>query len=200
MPGEHLVWAAGGRLYLRADDDFASEIAIGSVMYMARRENSEQVKSRLMAYDFALVEGLDNLGAPSVALVLANHCSFEIAGWPEAGIASAAQSLAYQFQCLTGISMVVMFHTVSLADLVAVLSDAVAQVFGADRVKVEGAPMGVHCSAWDKAVVGFGEIAGLAFAVFDSPLRHSVRPHSCWRSCLGSLPPMIDVLAETAVP
>ena len=71
------------------------------------------------------------------------------------------------------------FHMVSLAYQVAVLSDAVAPVFGVDRVKVEDAPMDVHCSAWNRAVFGFVGIAGLAFAVFGSPLRHSVRPYSC---------------------
>ena len=96
--------------------------------------------------------------------------------------------------------MVVTFRMVSLAYQVVVLSDAVAPVFGADRVKVEDAPMDVHCSVWNKAVFGFVEIAGLAFAVFGSPSRHSVQPYSCWLSCSGSLPPMIDVSAEKAVP
>ena len=96
--------------------------------------------------------------------------------------------------------MVVTSRMVSLAYQVVALSDAVAPVFGADRVKVEGAPTDVQCSTWNKAIFGFVEIAGLSFAVFGSPSRHSVRPYSCWRSCLGSLPPMIDVSAEKAVP
>lgn len=194
IPGEPRVRAVLGQLY------FASEIAIGSRVYIVRRENSEQVRGCLVACDFALAEGLDNFGAPAVALVLANQYSFEIAGLPEAGIASAVRQLAYQFQCLKEIWAVVTFRMVSLAYQVAVLSDAVAPVFGADRVKVEDAPMDVHCSVWNKAVFGFVEIAGLAFAVFGLPLRHSVRPYSCWLSCLGSLPPMIDVSAEKAVP
>jgi hypothetical protein len=96
--------------------------------------------------------------------------------------------------------VVVAFRMVSLAYQVVVLSDAVAPVFGVDRVKAEDAPMDVQCSAWNKAIFGFVEIAGLAFAVFGSLLRHSVRPYSCWLSCLGSLPLMIDVSAEKAVP
>ena len=144
MPGEPLVQAALGQLYLETGDDFASEIAIGSEMDIVRRENSERVRSRLVACDS---EDLDNFGAPVVTLVLANQYSFEIAGLPEAGIASAAQQLAHQFQCLKAIWVVVTFRMVSLAYQVAVLSDAVAPVFGADRVKVEDAPMDVHCSA-----------------------------------------------------
>ena len=89
---------------------------------------------------------------------------------------------------------------VSLAYQVVVLSDAVAPVFGVDRVKAGDAPMDVQCSAWDKAIFGFVDIAGRAFAVFGSPLRHSVRPYSYWLSCLGSLPPMIAVSAEKVVP
>jgi hypothetical protein len=99
MPGEPLVRAALGQLYLGIDDDFASETANGS-MYIVRGENSEQVRGCLVACDLALAEDLDNFGAPAVTLVLANQYSFEIAGLPEAGIASAVQQIAYQFQCL----------------------------------------------------------------------------------------------------
>jgi hypothetical protein len=53
-----------------------------------------------VAFDLALAEDLDNFGVPAVTLVLANQYSLEIAGLPEAGIASAVQRLAYQFQCL----------------------------------------------------------------------------------------------------
>jgi len=96
--------------------------------------------------------------------------------------------------------VVVTFRMVSLAYQVVVLSDAAAPVFGADRVKAEDVSMDVQRSAWNKAIFGFVEFAGLAFAVFGSPSRHFVRPYSCWLSCLGSLPPMIDVSAEKAVP
>jgi hypothetical protein len=200
IPGESLVQAALGQLYLGAGDDFASGIAIGSGMDIVRRANSEQVRGCLVACDFALAEDFDNFGALAVTPVLANQYSFEIVWLPEAGIVSAVQQLAYQFQCPRGIWAVVTFRMVSLAYQVAVLSDAVAPVFGADRVKVEDAPTDVHRSARNKAVSGFVGIAGPAFAVFGSPLRHSVRPYSCWLSCLGSLPPMIDVSAEKAVP
>ena len=192
--------AALGQLYLGTGDDFASEIAIGSRMDIVHRGNSEQVKGCLVVCGFALVEDFDNFGALAATLVLANQYSFEIVWLPGAGIVSAVQQPAYQFQCLRGIWAVVTFRMVSLAYQVAVLFDAVAPVFGADRVKVEDAPTDVHRSTWNKAVFGFVGIAGLAFAVFGSPLRHSVRPYSCWLSCLGSLPPMIDVSAEKAVP
>jgi hypothetical protein len=100
MPGEPLVRAALGQLYLGIDDDFASETANGS-MYIVRGENSERMRGCLVACDLALAQDLDNFGAPAVTLVLASQYSFEmIAGLPEAGIASAVQQLAYQFQCL----------------------------------------------------------------------------------------------------
>jgi hypothetical protein len=197
IPGEPLVRAALGQLYLGAGDGFAS---IGSGMDIVHRENSEQARCCLVACDFALVEDCDNFGALAVTPVLANQYRFEVVWLPEAGIVSAVQQPAYQFQCPEGIWAVVMFRMVSLAYQVAVLSDAVALVFGADRVKVEDAPTDAHRSAWNKAVFGFVGIAGPAFVVFGSPLRHSVRPYSCWLSCLGSLPPMIDVSAEKAVP
>ena len=94
MPGEPLVRAALGQLYLGIDDDFAN----GS-MYIVSGENNEQVRGCLVAFDLALAEDLDNFGVPAVTLVLANQYSLEIAGLPEAGIASAVQQLAYQFQC-----------------------------------------------------------------------------------------------------
>ena len=100
MPGEPLVRAALGQLYLGIDDDFASETANGS-MYIVRGENSERVRGCLVACDLALAEDLDNFGAPAVTLVLANQYSFEVAGLPEAGIVSVVQSLAYQFRYLT---------------------------------------------------------------------------------------------------
>jgi hypothetical protein len=200
IPGEPLVRAVLGPLYLGAGDDFASGIAIASGMDIVCRGNSEQVRGCLVACDFALVEDFDNFAALAMTPVLANQYSFEIVWLPEAGIVSAVQQLAYQFQCLRGIWAVVTFRMVSLAYQVAVLSDAVAPVFGADRVKAEDVSMDVQCSAWNRAIFGFVEFAGLAFVVFGSPSRHSVRPYSCWLSCLGSLPPMIDVSAEKAVP
>jgi hypothetical protein len=99
MPGELLVRAALGQLHLGTGGDFASEIANGS-MYIVSGENNEQVRGCLVAFDLALAEDLDNFGVPAVTLVLANQYSLEIAGLPEAGIASAVQRLAYQFQCL----------------------------------------------------------------------------------------------------
>ena len=165
-----------------------------------RRENSEWVRGCLVACDFALAEDFDNFGALAVTLVLANQYSFEIVWLPEAGIVSAVQQPAYQFQCPKGIWVAVTFRMVSLAYQVAVLFDAVALVFGADQVKVEDAPTDAPRSAWNKAVFGYVGIAGPAFAVFGSPLRHSAQPYSCWLSCLGSLPLMIDVSAERAVP
>src|SRR5579859_5262747 len=95
MPGEPLVRAALGQLYLGIDDDFAN-----GPMYIVRGGNSEQVRGCLVACGLALTEDLDNFGAPAVTLVLANQYSFEIAGLPEAGIASVVQQLAYQFRCL----------------------------------------------------------------------------------------------------
>ena len=200
IPGEPLVRAALGQLYLGAGDGFALEIAIGSGIDIVRRGNSELVRGYLVACDFSLAEDFDNFGALAVTLVLANQHSFEVVWLPGAGIVSAVQQPAYQSQCPKGIWAVVTFRMVSLAYQVAVLSDAVAPVFGADQVKVEDAPTDAHRSAWNKAVFGFVGIAGPAFAVFGSPLRHSVRPYSCWLSYLGSLPPMIDVSAEKAVP
>src|SRR5436305_1289764 len=75
---------------------------------------------------------------------------------------------------------------VSLAYQVVVLSDAVAPVFGADRVKAEDAPTDVQCSTWNKAIVGFVEIAGLAFAVFGSPSRNAVEGTRCYYRRRGS--------------
>ena len=90
-------------MYLGTGDGFASEIVIGSVVNIVGKENSEQVRGCLVACDFAVAEDSDNFGAPAVILGLASQYSFEIAGLPEAGIASAARQLAYQFQCLTGV-------------------------------------------------------------------------------------------------
>jgi hypothetical protein len=86
-------------MYLKDGNKSASEIANGLAMGVVRSENRTPGRGLLMGRDAVLAEERDSVGAPVVASLLASHCSCEIAGLPEAGIASVVRLLAYRCQC-----------------------------------------------------------------------------------------------------
>lgn len=175
--GELLEQPAVGRMKLRVDSSSEWKFASGLTMRIANSEHKERARRLLVRSDAALAEELDNFGAPVMASFRANHCSSEIAGLPEAGIASVAPQLAYRCQCLNQVWEVAPVRRVSPACQVAVPSDAVALESGVDRAKVEDEPLGVRYLTWSRLIFGSVETAGLASAVADSPLQHFVRPY-----------------------
>lgn len=175
-PAEQIERVGLDQLYLGIDSNFAMAIVGGPAMHNAYSEDIEQRRRCLAICDSATAVDPDNSGTTVIALFLANHCNFEIAGLPGAGTASAVQQLACQCQCQKQISVTVAFRMVSLAYQVAALSDAVARGFAVGQAKGEDEPLSIQCSESSKAIAEFVEIAGLASVVVGSPLQHFGRP------------------------